>query len=131
MAEITGGEVLARCLAVEGVRLVFGLPCPEVDPLLAALEPHGMRFVPIRHEGGGRVREDRSRGQPGHAAGAAAAIRRGVPRSDWLRAAQVGPGSRLAVRGAERDAGMNQVLAVPHTEAEHSGQRESAGLEMA
>jgi acetolactate synthase-1/2/3 large subunit len=53
MAEITGGEVLARCLAVEGVRLVFGLPCPEVDPLLAALEPHGMRFVPIRHEAAG------------------------------------------------------------------------------
>ncbi len=30
MAEITGGELLVRCLAAEGVRLVFGLPCPEV-----------------------------------------------------------------------------------------------------
>jgi acetolactate synthase-1/2/3 large subunit len=50
MAEITGGELLARCLASEGVRFVFGLPCPEVDPLLAALEGHEMRFVPIRHE---------------------------------------------------------------------------------
>jgi acetolactate synthase-1/2/3 large subunit len=50
MAEMTGGELLVRCLAVEGVKLVFGLPCPEVEPILAALEPHGLRFVPIRHE---------------------------------------------------------------------------------
>lgn len=46
----TGGEVLARCLAAEGVRFVFGLPCPELDPLLAALEGNAIRFVPIRHE---------------------------------------------------------------------------------
>jgi len=50
MSDTTGGQVLARCLANEGVRLVFGLPCPEVDPLLAALDEHGMRLVPIRHE---------------------------------------------------------------------------------
>jgi acetolactate synthase-1/2/3 large subunit len=53
MTEITGGELLARCLAREGVRFVFGLPCPEIDPLLAALEPNGMRFVPVRHEAAG------------------------------------------------------------------------------
>jgi acetolactate synthase-1/2/3 large subunit len=53
MAEITGGELLARCLASEGVRFVFGLPCPEVDPLLAALEANEIRFVPIRHEAAG------------------------------------------------------------------------------
>ncbi len=53
MAEITGGELLARCLASEGVRFVFGLPCPEIDPLLAALDDNGMRFVPLRHEAAG------------------------------------------------------------------------------
>ena len=53
MAEITGGELLARCLAKEGVRFVFGLPCPEVDPLLAACEENGLRFVPLRHESAG------------------------------------------------------------------------------
>ncbi len=47
---VTGGELLARCLAREGVRFVFGLMSPEVDPFLAALEGNGMRFVPIRHE---------------------------------------------------------------------------------
>ena len=53
MAEISGGEVLASCLASEGIRFVFGLPCPEIDPLLAALEPNGIRFVPLRHESAG------------------------------------------------------------------------------
>jgi len=53
MTEISGGEVLARCLAREGIRFVFGLPCPEIDPLLAALEPSGIRFVPVRHEAAG------------------------------------------------------------------------------
>jgi acetolactate synthase-1/2/3 large subunit len=53
MAEITGGELLVRCLANEGVKHVFGLPCPEVDPILAALDGHGIRFVPFRHEAAG------------------------------------------------------------------------------
>lgn len=50
MSSITGGELLARCLANEDVRFVFGLPCPEIDPLLASLESNGIRFIPIRHE---------------------------------------------------------------------------------
>ena len=50
MSEITGGELLARCLANEGVRFLFGLPSPEADPLLAALEKNGIRHVPVRHE---------------------------------------------------------------------------------
>jgi acetolactate synthase-1/2/3 large subunit len=50
MTELTGGELLARALANEGVKFVFGLPCPEIDPLLAALHENGIRLVPIRHE---------------------------------------------------------------------------------
>ena len=53
MAELNGGALLARCLANEGVRFVFGLPSPEIDPLLAALDAHGIRLVPIRHEAAG------------------------------------------------------------------------------
>jgi acetolactate synthase-1/2/3 large subunit len=53
MSDITGGELLARCLAAENIRFVFGLPCPEIDPLLAALEGNGIRFVPVRHESAG------------------------------------------------------------------------------
>jgi len=48
--QITGGELIVRCLAAEGVRLVFGLPCPEIEPILAVLESYNMRFVPVRHE---------------------------------------------------------------------------------
>src|SRR5215469_14989223 len=53
MAEITGGELLVKCLANEGINFVFGLPCPEVDPMLAKLEQYGIRFVPVRHEAAG------------------------------------------------------------------------------
>ena len=50
MTTITGGELLARALANEGVRFVFGLPCPEIDPFLVTLAAHEIRFVPVRHE---------------------------------------------------------------------------------
>lgn len=50
MSEITGGELIARCLANEGVKFLFGLPCPDMDPLLAKLDEYGIRLVPIRHE---------------------------------------------------------------------------------
>jgi acetolactate synthase-1/2/3 large subunit len=53
MGAITGGELLARCLANEGVKFLFGLPSPEIDPLLAQLAAHGIRLVPIRHEAAG------------------------------------------------------------------------------
>ncbi|HVN43376.1 MAG TPA: thiamine pyrophosphate-binding protein [Steroidobacteraceae bacterium] len=50
MSNITGAELLARALANEGVKHVFGLQSPEADPFLAALEGNGIRFVTIRHE---------------------------------------------------------------------------------
>jgi len=53
MSEITGGELFARALQAEGIEFLFGLPSPEVDPLLAQLEAHGIRLVPIRHEAAG------------------------------------------------------------------------------
>ena len=53
MAEISGGELLVKCLANEEIKFVFGLPCPEVDPMLAKLEQNGIRFVPVRHEAAG------------------------------------------------------------------------------
>ena len=50
MTEITGGELFARALQAEGIEFLFGLPSPEIDPLFAVLEEHGIRLVPIRHE---------------------------------------------------------------------------------
>jgi acetolactate synthase I/II/III large subunit len=53
MTEITGGELFARTLAAEGIEFLFGLPSPEIDPLLAQLEAHGIRMVPVHHEAAG------------------------------------------------------------------------------
>jgi acetolactate synthase I/II/III large subunit len=53
MAEITGGELFARALQAEGIEFLFGLPSPESDPLLAVLQAHGIRLVPVRHEAAG------------------------------------------------------------------------------
>src|SRR5512147_723160 len=53
MPELNGGQLLARYLANEGVRFVFGLPSPEIDPFLAALDAHRIRLVPVRHEAAG------------------------------------------------------------------------------
>jgi acetolactate synthase I/II/III large subunit len=53
MTEITGGELFARSLQAEGIEFLFGLPSPEIDPLLAQLEAHGIRLVPVRHEAAG------------------------------------------------------------------------------
>jgi len=53
MSEISGGELLARAMAVEGIEFLFGLPSPEIDPLLSQLEAHGIRLVPVRHEAAG------------------------------------------------------------------------------
>src|SRR5713101_2511898 len=50
MSQITGGELVLRCLVAEGVKFMFGLPCPEVDPILAKLDEYGVRFVLVRHE---------------------------------------------------------------------------------
>ena len=53
MSAINGGELLARCLANEGVKFVFGLPSPEIDPFLARLAANEIRLVPVRHEAAG------------------------------------------------------------------------------
>ena len=53
MTEISGGELFARALQAEGIEFLFGLPSPEIDPLLAQLDAHGIRMVPVRHEAAG------------------------------------------------------------------------------
>lgn len=53
MTEITGGRLFARALQAEGIEFLFGLPSPEIDPVPAELEEHGIRMVPVRHEAAG------------------------------------------------------------------------------
>jgi acetolactate synthase-1/2/3 large subunit len=50
MAEMTGGELLLRCLQEEGVSTLFGVLDGSFNPFLARLDEYGMRFVNPRHE---------------------------------------------------------------------------------
>jgi len=50
MTEMTGGELLLKCLRQEGVTVLFGILDGSFNPFLAKLEEYGMRFVNARHE---------------------------------------------------------------------------------
>jgi acetolactate synthase-1/2/3 large subunit len=51
MARMTGGEALARQLAIEGVRVIFGVPGVQLYGALAGLRDEGkIRFITTRHE---------------------------------------------------------------------------------
>lgn len=45
-------DLLVKCLAVEGVRYIFGVPGEETEDLLFSLEESSINFVPCRHEQG-------------------------------------------------------------------------------
>jgi len=82
--EVSGGALLAHCLASAGVRHVVGLPGAEFEPLLRALDAQRMRFVPVRH------------------AAAAAHVAEGLYRTSGQIAALIGrpgPGSSNALPG--------------------------------
>src|SRR4030095_6820580 len=48
--DMTGAELLVRCLQREGVRYVFGVPGEETLDVNDALARSSVRFVPVRHE---------------------------------------------------------------------------------
>ena len=50
MAKMSGGELLAHCLANENIRFLFALPDDHYDMLLGSLEKYGIRHVAVRHE---------------------------------------------------------------------------------
>ena len=50
MAEITGGELLLKCLKQEGVTVLFGILDGSFNTFLTKLDEYGMRFVNARHE---------------------------------------------------------------------------------
>ena len=71
MPKMTGGQALARSLAREGVRVIFGLPGVQLYPATDALydEP-GIRFIHTRHEQATAYMADgyaRASGRPGTA----------------------------------------------------------------
>jgi acetolactate synthase-1/2/3 large subunit len=67
MTEMTGGELLLRCLKEEGVHILFGVLDGSFNPFLAKLNEYGMRFVNARHESAAAHMADayaRIRGEP-------------------------------------------------------------------
>lgn len=50
MTEITGGEILLKCLKEEGVNTMFGILDGSFNPFLAKLHEYDIRFVNARHE---------------------------------------------------------------------------------
>ena len=50
MTEMTGGELLLRCLKQEGIDTLFGVLDGSYNPFLAKLDSYGMRLVAPRHE---------------------------------------------------------------------------------
>ena len=69
MSVLTGGEVVARCLELEGARYVFGIPGDQLYPLLDALgSSEHVKFLAFRHEQAAAHAADawaRTTGQPG------------------------------------------------------------------
>jgi acetolactate synthase-1/2/3 large subunit len=51
-------DLLVRCLEVEGVERVFGLPGEELEDLLFSLRDSDIRFIPVRHEQGAAFMAD-------------------------------------------------------------------------
>ena len=53
-----GSDLLVRCLEVEGVEYVFGLPGEELEDVLFSLHDSTITFVPVRHEQGAAFMAD-------------------------------------------------------------------------
>ena len=69
MAEMTGGQALAKSLAREGVKVMFGLPGVQLYHAMEGLESEpSIRFITTRHEQGTTYMADgyaRSAGEVG------------------------------------------------------------------
>jgi len=68
MGEMTGGELLLKCLREEGVQVMFGVLDGSFNPFLAKLEEYGIRFICTRHEAAAAHMAEawaRVRGEPG------------------------------------------------------------------
>ena len=50
MTDMTGGELLLKCLQQEGIPVLFGILDGSFNPFLARLDDYGLRFVNARHE---------------------------------------------------------------------------------
>ena len=67
MTEMSGGELLLKCLREEGVSVLFGILDGSFNPFLTKLDEYGIRFINPRHEAAAAHMADawsRIRGEP-------------------------------------------------------------------
>lgn len=67
MTEMSGGELLLKCLKEEGVSVLFGILDGSFNPFLTKLDEYGIRFINPRHEAAAAHMADawsRIRGEP-------------------------------------------------------------------
>jgi acetolactate synthase-1/2/3 large subunit len=95
MAMVTGGQLVARMLKAEGVRLVFTLSGLHVAPIYAGCVEEGIQLVDTRHEQAAA-----------HAADAYARITRGV----GVAVVTAGPGVTDALTGVANAASASSPL---------------------
>ncbi len=50
MAEVSGGELIVKCLKKEGIKRIFGITDAFYHPVMGAAVKHGIRWVGPRHE---------------------------------------------------------------------------------
>ena len=50
MADIDGATIIAKCLKANGVDYCFGIVGFPVQPIAAAMQKEGIRFIGMRHE---------------------------------------------------------------------------------
>jgi len=68
MTDMTGGELLLKCLKEEGARVMFGVLDGSFNPFLARLEKYDIRYICPRHEAAAAHMAEawaRMRGEPG------------------------------------------------------------------
>jgi len=68
MTDMTGGELLLKCLKEEGARVMFGVLDGSFNPFLAKLEKYDIRYICPRHEAAAAHMAEawaRMRGEPG------------------------------------------------------------------
>jgi acetolactate synthase-1/2/3 large subunit len=72
VTDMTGGELLLKCLQQEGIPVLFGILDGSFNPFLARLDDYGLRFVNARHEAAAAHMAEawaRIRGEPAVVAG--------------------------------------------------------------
>ena len=75
MAELSGAQIVAKSLATQGVKEMFGLVGVPVVPIAIAWQQEGKPFVGVRHEQAAGYAAQAASYMHGHSVGGAGGVR--------------------------------------------------------